>query len=31
MFGRMLAKDPVSVKPIRDSESIKIADHYGNY
>ena len=31
MFGRMLAKDPVSTRPIRDSESIKITDHYGNY
>jgi len=31
MFGRMTSKDPVKTKPIRDTESISVADYYQNY
>lgn len=31
MFGRMTSKDPVKTKPIRDTESVSVADYYGNY
>jgi|TARA_B110000908_G_scaffold3025_1_gene4160 hypothetical protein len=31
MFGRLLPKEPVSVRPIRNEESIKVSDHYQNY
>ncbi len=31
MFGRMISKDAVTTRPIRDTASIKITDHYSNY
>ncbi len=31
MFGRMLSKEPVNNKPVRDTENIKVADYYQNY
>ena len=31
MFGRMLSKEPVNNKPVRDTESIKVTDYYQNY
>lgn len=31
MFGRMVSKEPVNTKPVRDTESIRVADYYENY
>ena len=30
-FGKMEARESESTKPVRNEESIKVADHYKNY
>lgn len=31
MFGRMVSKEQANTRPIRDCESVSVADYYGNY